>query len=330
MRRCYLLINLLAQDFRLEEMAILFMMNNKWPNLSTISYRDFLNIFQRTLHFPFFVTGESYAGHYIPALSYYIVQKNQAGQDPKINFQGLAIGNGWVDPRTQYNYEPFSVQNDLVVNGSKEDEHLIEMYKACVVAIDTGNIIDASDICNLIMEDVVIHAPKIDGYYINHYNIKEPCVEKSLCYDFTNQTTYMNLPATQKALGIDNVKWESCSTLAGLPLLADRLRNYSEDIPPVLAANVRVLIYSGMYDLICEYLGGEAWISEMKWPGQTAFNQANYSDWQVNRVVTGHFKTVQGFTWLEVEKAGHMVPHDQPQAASDMLQRFLSNTPFSK
>jgi len=107
------------------------------------------------------------------------------------------------------------------------------MYKACVEAIDIGNFTLATDICNLIMEDVVLHAPKIDGYYINHYNIKEPCIEKSLCYDFTNQTTYMNLPATQKALGINNVKWESCSTLAGFPLLVDRLKNYSEDLPPV-------------------------------------------------------------------------------------------------
>jgi len=43
----------------------------------------------------FFVTGESYAGHYIPAISYYIVNNMT---DFGMNFKGMAIGNGWVDP----------------------------------------------------------------------------------------------------------------------------------------------------------------------------------------------------------------------------------------
>jgi carboxypeptidase C (cathepsin A) len=304
-------------------------MKKLWLNMSTTFCRAFFKYFPDYFTLPFFITGESYAGHYIPALSYYIVQKNAAGKDPKLNLQGIAIGNGWVDPKTQYNYEPFAVQNALVVNGSREDKNLIKMYSACEEAINIGSFVLATDICNLIMEDVVLHAPKIDGYYINHYNIKEPCIEPSLCYDFSNQTTYMNLPATQKALGITRMDWESCSSAAGAPLIVDRIRPYSDDIPPVLAANVRVLVYSGMWDLICEYLGGEAWLSVMKWPGQDAFNQANYSDWKVNNAVAGHFKAVQGLTWLEVEKAGHMVPHDQPAAASNMLQHLLTNSPFS-
>jgi cathepsin A (carboxypeptidase C) len=43
----------------------------------------------------FYVTGESYAGHYIPAISYYVVNNMT---DLNMNFKGMAIGNGWVDP----------------------------------------------------------------------------------------------------------------------------------------------------------------------------------------------------------------------------------------
>ena len=43
----------------------------------------------------FYITGESYAGHYVPAIAYYLV--NEA-VDVKVNFKGIAIGNGWVDP----------------------------------------------------------------------------------------------------------------------------------------------------------------------------------------------------------------------------------------
>lgn len=49
----------------------------------------------------FFITGESYAGHYIPAIAYHLVKEIPAGS-LALNFKGIAIGNGWVDPVVQY------------------------------------------------------------------------------------------------------------------------------------------------------------------------------------------------------------------------------------
>jgi len=51
----------------------------------------------------FFITGESYAGHYIPAISARVVKGNDKGGNIKINLKGSAIGNGWVNPYLQYN-----------------------------------------------------------------------------------------------------------------------------------------------------------------------------------------------------------------------------------
>ena len=43
----------------------------------------------------FFVTGESYGGHYIPVVGHFIWRTNQAkAEDERINLKGLAIGNG--------------------------------------------------------------------------------------------------------------------------------------------------------------------------------------------------------------------------------------------
>ena len=60
---------------------------------------------------PIYLTGESYAGHYIPAFASYLNYMNNSD----INLAGLAIGNGWVDPFYQYPaYNSFALENSLI------------------------------------------------------------------------------------------------------------------------------------------------------------------------------------------------------------------------
>ncbi|KAK2660016.1 hypothetical protein Ddye_006549 [Dipteronia dyeriana] len=50
-------------------------------------------------HFPqhkgryFYITGESYAGHYFPQFSHFIVKQNQATAKKSINLKGYMVGN---------------------------------------------------------------------------------------------------------------------------------------------------------------------------------------------------------------------------------------------
>ena len=46
----------------------------------------------------FFITGESYAGHYLPNLAHFLLEK----ANPKLNLKGVAIGNGMASPKLQY------------------------------------------------------------------------------------------------------------------------------------------------------------------------------------------------------------------------------------
>ena len=45
----------------------------------------------------FFITGESYAGIYVPTLAQQVVLGNAAG-NPRVNLQGIAVGNGCLGP----------------------------------------------------------------------------------------------------------------------------------------------------------------------------------------------------------------------------------------
>merc|ERR1740123_3022994 len=63
--------------------------------------RQFYSVFPDVQKNEFYITGESYGGHYVPALGAYIHEQNQNPNNAKINLQGVAVGDGWVDPVNQ-------------------------------------------------------------------------------------------------------------------------------------------------------------------------------------------------------------------------------------
>ncbi|ETO14591.1 hypothetical protein RFI_22776 [Reticulomyxa filosa] len=54
--------------------------------------RSFLVKFPKYLHHPLSISGESYAGHYLPTLALTILTNNDDGYNPRINFKGLLVG----------------------------------------------------------------------------------------------------------------------------------------------------------------------------------------------------------------------------------------------
>lgn len=62
--------------------------------------QQFFTLFPKLQNNEFYISGESYAGKYIPAISHEILQKNPTAV-LKINLKGVAIGNGLTDPEHQ-------------------------------------------------------------------------------------------------------------------------------------------------------------------------------------------------------------------------------------
>lgn len=53
---------------------------------------------------PLYITGESFAGHYIPAFARSILTNKTYIETTKVKLAGVAIGDGWTDPANQFNY----------------------------------------------------------------------------------------------------------------------------------------------------------------------------------------------------------------------------------
>jgi len=163
----------------------------------------------------------------------------------------------------------------------------------------------------------------------NPYYYTQPCNYPPLCYDFTTTTNLLNNAAVQKALGVSTIQWQTCVSNVYEYLEDDWAQNLALAIPAILGANVRVLIYEGLLDWICNSYGVGNWTVALQWPGQSGFQKAPLVPWHVNGTTAGYVRTYSNFTYLSVEGAGHMVPHDQPVNSLSMLRSFLSNQPFS-
>lgn len=74
---------------------------------------QFFTLFSEYRKNDFYIAGESYAGKYVPAVSYAIHLNNPNASD-KINLKGLAIGNGFIDPINQIVYSENLYQYGII------------------------------------------------------------------------------------------------------------------------------------------------------------------------------------------------------------------------
>jgi serine carboxypeptidase-like clade 4 len=273
----------------------------------------------------FFIVGESYGGHYVPTVALATLIGNHDGKHKKINLRGIGIGNGWVSPRTQYaGYGPFAYQNGLITETVYAQMNAT--LQTCQSLIDQKKWETAASVCGNIMGAVLDYAGNI-----NYYDIKLQCNPQPLCYDFTSITNYLNEESVQKSLGVYNqgITWQTCNFEVNSLFGNDIIESFRWEIPTILGQNVSVVIYNGDLDLICNWVGGKMWVEGMAWPHQKSFNNAPMKTWYANGVAAGQAKTANGLTFVRVYQAGHMVPHDQPENALDLLSHIVTGKPFA-
>eukprot|EP00299_Pterocystis_sp_00344_P010920 c5003_g1_i1.p1 GENE.c5003_g1_i1~~c5003_g1_i1.p1 ORF type:complete len:461 (+),score=77.84 c5003_g1_i1:1-1383(+) len=284
-------------------------------------------------HYPayntsFFVFGESYAGHYVPSISHRIYLGNKQAQKSTnyIPLVGLAVGNGLTDPEIQYNYYA-----DMAYNSTSAPSVIsASTYKAmkqaaplCIKQIQSCQSKSSScqvaySYCNLAEVEPYEKTGR------NPYDMRIPCEYGNLCYNLTNVDAYLNRADVQKQLGVSK-KWESCNMDVNQKFVGDWMKNYQDQLPDMLSDHIRVLIYAGDQDFICNWLGNKAWTLALPWSGQTEFNAAADNLWYVNGAAAGKIRTASDFTFLQVFQAGHMTPMDQPAAALEMVRQFLTH-----
>ncbi|CAI0452810.1 unnamed protein product [Linum tenue] len=271
----------------------------------------------------FYITGESYAGHYIPPLASRIFKGNKNNEGIHINMKGFAIGNGLTDPAIQYRAYPEFALAAKLISKSDHDSIVSELVPVCESDIADCNAhggdpcLYGQDSCNSIFESILSIARDI-----NYYDIRKKCVADN-CYDFSAMEKFLNDGAVKSALGVKDIDYISCSRGVYEKLNGDWVIDYETGIPNLLENGIKVLIYAGEYDLICNWLGNSEWVNAMKWSGQKKFHAAADVPFVAGGEKAGELKSYGPLAFLKVYNAGHLVPMDQPKAALQMLEGWM-------
>ncbi|KAF0698429.1 Aste57867_10958 [Aphanomyces stellatus] len=284
---------------------------------------------------PFFITGQSYAGHYVPAAAAYIVEQKTrlTASSIYINLQGIAIGNGLTDTVTQMASSLHMAVNNSYNTPLVSPETFKQMSDDAVTLVDFLNqcqAINETDACFMATQywAETIMLPMTTKPTRNIYDLREVC-KNNRCNDYGAEKTktYLNLPAVQARLGVHK-KFEWSNDTVHDNFSVDFAKSTVGFVPAVLAAGVRVLVYAGDADLMCDWIGNDAWTKKLEWPGAKGFNAAPTKSLKVAGKKAGEVRTSHELSFVRVYNAGHMVPSDQPEVALALINRFFKNAPL--
>ncbi|RVX04997.1 hypothetical protein VitviT2T_012029 [Vitis vinifera] len=305
--------------------------------------RDNLKFLQRWfLKFPeyknrdLFLTGESYAGHYVPQLAQLIVQSKV-----KFNLKGVAIGNPLLEFNTDFNsraeymwshglisditYEAFTV----ICNYSQVRREIVmgSLSPACSgvisqVSRELGKHIDSYDVTlDVCLPSVVSQSERLN----------QPRGTEKIDVCVEDETIkYLNRKDVQKALhahlkGVS--RWSICSEV-----LKYEYRNL--EIPTihvvgaVLKSGIRVLVYSGDQDSVVPLTGTRTLVNGLA--KDLGLNTTvPYRNWFQGRQVGG-WTQVYGdkLSFATIRGASHEAPFSQPERSLVLFNTFLQGKPL--
>ena len=325
--------------------------DNKTATSNLYALKDFFKMFPEYEKNPFYMSGESYAGVYIPFLSKAIIDDGK-----KINLKGVLIGNGIGDFTVDAGKSMFDF---FFYHGLVPTEIYDTYVRNCPVIIDFdfNNFVDKKK-CEMLENKMMEYLIGVDIYgiyrkcygmnksniynynYENYYNSYKRNILKLLkknnnenknedendyimCRDDYTMDNFLNNDTIKKKLNVTiQGKWTQCSDeqLYKTYNLTDSFSFYKDYYP--LHSDLQIWFFSGINDAVVSTLGTLRWIEKLKWNVKTEWKQWKNQDKQV----AGHVQQYEnGFTLLTFKNAGHMVPQDMRKEAYLMLEYFLNN-----
>ena len=276
---------------------------------------QFFILFDEYSASPFYVTGESYGGKYVPAIVYKIHVENPQAKK-KINLKGMAIGDGLIDPINQWDYGPVMYQVGLI--DERQLEYVNLQTQLARRAIELGQYTLAYDLFGNI----------IDNFYSNATGLHD-VYNYILAYGESDMDYYgrwVTASENRRKIHVGNLTYNGGGDV-GDALASDVMQTIVGKVAVIANSDYKVLIYNGLLDIIIASSLTMNWLDKFEWKYEQELRSAERKVWKVKEddpEVAGYIKQAHSFFVAWVRNAGHMVPAEQPRAAFDLIDRFIT------
>lgn len=310
------------------------------------------------------ISGESYGGTYLPNIAHVIHTKNKeikarATQgllpDNKVkvlHLDSVLIGNGLTEPYTQFAsvpeyacdgpYPVFDTNGPQCTSLRAKVPTCQRLIKSCYDYNNRLSCVPAALYCWSQMFG------SFQQLGLNPYDVRRKCnkaEDGDLCYRQLEWIeTFMNDDKVKSELGaVADREFKSCNMKVNQAFMmqGDGMHNAAALLPELIEDGVRLLIYAGNADFMCNAIGNLQWLEGLETSFQADFQAAKQVPFiplssKTNKPA-GFVKTAGGkgqftagnVTYVQIYDAGHMVPYDQPEAALDMFVRWIMDTPLT-
>ncbi|RHY82637.1 hypothetical protein DYB28_001376 [Aphanomyces astaci] len=251
---------------------------------------QFLELYPQYKNRDFYITGESYAGMYIP----FLVHKLVTDPVENLHLTGFAIGNPSTDQKLDGTLTPAELSIDF--------DEMTPYYIY-------------GDICLLQANQTkaLQHQKNHMIRPLTHRGTIGPCTD-------TFTTLYLNQPQVLDAIHASGGNsWSVCNRNVSrrYTLSLSCLDKY----PTILQAGLKGLIYSGDADAIVNFIGTQRWLTD------DGLNLTVVEKWKAwfdpDNQLAGYTERYTNLTFKTVKGAGHMVPATRPLHALYLFECFV-------
>jgi len=300
---------------------------------------SFLAKFPQYVGRPTWLSGESYAGRYVPNLALALLQSefqlaglfigNPVFECDSLNNNATQLGMFYWHGLVSYSvYGAWTAKGCASVPSSTTVGECAELYNTAVSQIgDIDQVIDqkVTKQPNLDPDDLYMNFCDANGTLDTTSTPLDECRPQGLSY----LDTYLDRADVQAALHVNRTtlpggKWQGiCSAIvnytsgtASMIPVYQQIRKLSPDIS--------ILIYSGDVDIATVPFGFTAQcLQELAGPSQTT--KQVWNPWLVNGATAGYWEEFSTHAYATVKGAGHTVPSFQPLVSQALFERWILN-----
>ncbi|KAK7676938.1 hypothetical protein QCA50_020056 [Cerrena zonata] len=312
-------------------------------------FQQFLEVFSELKGKNFYLTGESYAGTYIPYIANYIYEHP--------TLLDLKLKGFWIsDPTLSWNIVQAQIP---VANYVHQYEHVFSLNKTFMAHLDAqseacgytnysathvtyppkgllpvpGDTIWYTSECDIwyqVFEAALLVNPAFNMYRIfDTYPILWDVLGFPGSFEQIQAPLYFDREDVKRAIHAPlNVSWEECasgSTVFPGPEGDASIQPAATVLPNAIEKSERVVIVHGTADFYFMTEGTRIVIQNLTWNGlqgfQTPIEDESFIVDGVGSLGTSH--TERNLSYVEVNLAGHMVPQFSPKAAFQTMQYLL-------